>query len=77
MTNSASFGEEGQENLIFPEEINGSIEDRNKYHRVTAVVVKQSRFGNKRPQSSEQVILEAVLGYINRETLDSIYKNAK
>ena len=72
--NSTSFGEEGQENLIFPETINGNLETRDRHYRVTAVVTEQSRFGHKRPQISGEVISETILEYLNQEAIISIYE---
>lgn len=70
--NSTTFGEEGQSNLIFPEEISSDIEERKKYYRITAVVLEQNRHGHKRPKLTGQVISETLMGYLTKPIVDSI-----
>jgi hypothetical protein len=69
--NSTTFGEEGQSNLIFSTEI--PHYEREKYYRVTAVVVEQSKMGHKRPQITGRLRSETLIGYITKSTLQEIF----
>tara|TARA_Y100000034_G_scaffold56950_2_gene69633 strand:- start:118 stop:468 length:351 start_codon:yes stop_codon:yes gene_type:complete len=76
-TNATTFGDYGQENLIFPKEVALNPERILDLHRVTAVVVEQSPIGHQRPQASGQVISETLLGYLERETFVSLIEEIK
>ncbi|MBU4069870.1 MAG: hypothetical protein KJ646_02720 [Nanoarchaeota archaeon] len=72
--NSASFGDKGQENLIFPGEIESILEIKEKkYFPVKAVIAEQIRIGHKRPQILGQVLSEILLGYLPEHIVDEYF----
>ena len=76
--NSTTYGEEIQEDLIFPEEVDGRQKAKESgLYAVTAVVVSQSRLGHKRPQNSGHVLSETLIGYLTKERMDNIYFNPR
>ncbi len=76
--NSTSFGEEGQENLIFPGQMSNLLKTKTiRYFPVKAVIIEQNRLGHKRPQFSGQVLSEILLGYLSEDDAHKYFISKK
>ena len=75
--NSITFGDTGNDGLIFPEEVALDIEKRSKLYRVAAAVTRQRPMGHKRVMYGGDIINETTLGYLEQEDFDRLMSQRK